>query len=137
MGKVMVKAAMVSFGIGLAVFLALGSLAACCKPQPQGIPVVDIDAADAGDPDAGGPDDTDPDAARVPACARACRTLKKLRCPEAQKPDGGLTCYAVCEKAELSGNRSLSPECVAAAGSVESVRACKTPSGSQAVRCIW
>lgn len=107
------------FALIAAVTFAFIGLFACCKPQTPPEPpitIVDIDAQKDAD------DDASYDAARFPACTRACRNLKALGCPEAEKEDGGLSCYDVCAKAEASGKFTLRPDCVADAGTKEQLR---------------
>ena len=99
---------------------ALGLIA--CSPTHPIAPVQPI-------PEDAGGEQPSTDDAQYPDCARACTRLREHGCPEGLTPDGGLTCYDVCTKAESSGNFSLNPRCVADAESREAVRACKT------VRC--
>lgn len=78
------------------------------------------------------PRDDDPpyvDAA-APACLLACARLRELGCPEAERPDGGESCYQTCARLELGGHFSLRPACVSDAGTVDRVRTCGT------VRCL-
>jgi hypothetical protein len=126
-------------GAASAVFV-VGALVGC-PPQPK--PPVDADAepsmvvvaldAARGDltlpvivapKDAEAVSDARMDAPRASACSRACAKLKAVGCPEAEQIDGGLACVDLCDKAEASGKFTLKPECVAAAASVEAVRAC-------------
>lgn len=97
-------------------------VATACDPKPPTPtpPEVYIDAGPAVND---WPSEAD---AKVPVCVTACRRLLALGCEEALTPDGGLSCYGVCEKAELSGRWSLNPECVSKAAGRESLRACKT-----------
>jgi hypothetical protein len=110
-----------------ALVLALAGCPAVPPEPPHveiadgGYPTAHADSSDAEDPPV--------ELATFPICAKACATLKRLGCPEAARPDGGRTCYAVCAEAEKGGHFSLRPSCVAPAVSVEELRACKT------VRC--
>lgn len=109
---------------------ALAELTGCPQtPEPPHVDPIDggyppgqVDALDGEDP----PVET----ATVPACAKACKNLKALGCPEAERLDGGSTCYAVCAKAEQSGKFGLHPSCVAAAKTAGEARNC----GS--IRCM-
>lgn len=114
----------------LVVALALSacSLFGVLACQPSSPAVVPPDVVPIPE-DAGGEEPSE-DAARYPDCSRACTRLRALGCSEGLTPDGGLTCYAVCAKAEVSGNFSLNPKCVAGAGSRDALAACKT------VRCL-
>lgn len=109
----------------LLLALAL-ALAGCPAPEPA-----HPELAEGGRPPADSPDAEDPPegSAAIPACSRACAALERLGCPEAERPDGGRTCYAVCADAERGGKFSLKPSCVAASKSVAELRACGT------VRC--
>lgn len=102
-----------------AAFLTLFALTALpgCPPTP----LSPVDASDASDFDAGFDDAMSP-------CARACKVLTALSCPEALTLDGGKSCTALCSDSESSGF-SLKPSCVALAKDVSGVRACGT------VRC--
>ena len=120
--------------VGTTSALAVAWLVAGCPPPPKPPPtdadaqVIDVVTPESGAADAG--DDSDPDGAlRSPACKNACLRLRQLGCPEAETPDGGKTCYMLCADAEASGKFRLKPDCVAAAQTVETVRACGT------VRC--
>jgi len=102
--------------------VAIHALGGCPSPAPV-VPTVDAtDAAIVID-----------DAAVLDAtgtqCMRACATLKKLGCPEAETPDGGDTCVALCQRAQDTKKFDMRPQCVSDAGSVEQLRACGT------VRC--
>lgn len=87
-----------------------------------GYPPGPLDSADTEDPPV--------ELATFPICAKACAALKRLGCPEAERPDGGSTCYAVCAKAEKSGKFGLRPNCVAASKTITDVKACGT------IRCL-
>lgn len=106
-------------------FFGLAELTACPPPADpphaeatDGYPPGPSDPADAEDP----PIET----ATFPICAKACAALKRLGCPEAERPDGGSTCYALCAKAEASGKFGLRPSCVAASKTQADTRACGT-----------
>lgn len=60
-------------------------------------------------------------------CARACKNLAVLGCPESAKLPGGKTCVETCKS--IAPISSYDPECVSKAKSVEAVRKCP------AVRC--
>lgn len=107
-----------SMFISVAAF-ACASLLACPKSGPPPEPPI-ADVVDASYDDAG--DDPEIDAARFPACVKACRRLKSLGCPEANTLDGGLSCYQLCAKSESSGKFTLHPECVANAASKDTLR---------------
>lgn len=96
------------------------ALVAACQ-QPPLPPHVDIVYVDAGDAGGEWPSENQ---ARVPICVSACKRLATLACEEALTPDGGLTCYALCEKAELSGRFSLNPDCVAHASDRVALKVC-------------
>ncbi len=119
-------------GVFVVLTLSLVTMGAACRttplpPEPTYVETFDS-GADGGDDDV--PVSDLPDGAlRSPDCAAACKTLKRLGCPEAAKPDGGLSCYDVCVKAETS-SRSLQPKCVASKVSREGIRSCGT------VRCL-
>lgn len=115
-----------------------------CPPRPQPVPVAPDGSQDAS-VDVGAPNSTDAaldasmgvldagedlDAARYPACAKACINLGALGCPEARAVDGGQSCYAVCAHAEETHKFDLKPACLAAAKSIAEAKAC----GS--VRCL-
>lgn len=104
-------------------YVALLAVTQGCPPAPEPPHT---------DPNDGGEDGEDPpvESATFPICAKACATLKRLGCPEADRPDGGSTCYAVCAKAERSGKFGLRPSCVAVSKSQADVKAC----GS--IRCL-
>jgi hypothetical protein len=109
---------------GCLLVVAIHALGGCPAPAPV-VPTVDATdaASDSGD-----------DAAVVldaagTQCMRACATLKKLGCPEAETPDGGDTCVTLCQRAQDTRKFDMRPQCVSDAGSVEQLRACGT------VRC--
>lgn len=116
------------YGWAFGALLALG----CPAPEPKQPETIQDAGADGFPQTSGDPGDSeDPTvaAALFPDCVKACVTLHTLGCPEAEKPAGGKTCYAICRDAEKSVGFSLKPACVAQAKSVTEVRACKT------VRC--
>ena len=111
--------------------LSIAALMLGCPPAPDpphvestdgGYPPGPADSADAEDPPI--------ELATFPICAKACASLKRLGCPEAERPDGGSTCYAICAKAETSGKFGLRPSCVAGAKSIVELRGCAS------VRCL-
>jgi hypothetical protein len=112
--------------VGAVMLAGLLALVGC--PPPFAPDLQHADAADGSYPQGvGDPADADDpaiEAAAYPTCARACAALKRLGCPEAERPDGGGTCYAVCAQAEASGKFGLRPSCVAASKSLVDVRAC-------------
>lgn len=57
-------------------------------------------------------------------CARACKHMAALGCPEAQPTPGGTTCEQVCLNAEESGVISLAPGCVERSRSCDEAAAC-------------
>lgn len=126
------KPASTIMGLTLAIFFAYSTLG--CPPTPSPVTPTN-DASDAALPiltDATGPlapDDADA-AGSKSACARACVKLASLGCPEAQTPEGGLSCSLVCSNADANGHFDLKPACIAAAKDVAAVRKC----GS--VRCL-
>ena len=133
--------------VNVVMFVALGCLLAyVCTGCPKAHVVVPPDSSldvapgpDGGKlPDAppglseGGLDaanDSPPDldaAPRFPACTAACLALAKLGCPEAAGSPGGQSCYAVCAHAEETHKFDFKRGCLAAAKTVEAVRACGT-----------
>jgi hypothetical protein len=136
--------------VNLVMLAALGTLLAyaCvgCPPHPQpvvpdssqdasadagaALPPTDAQDASTGALDAGDPDGGDLDAARYPACAKACATLGKLGCPEAATVDGGQSCYAVCGHAAETKKFDFKAPCLATAKTIADAKAC----GS--VRCL-
>jgi len=111
-------------GASLAIFFAYAT-GGCPTPAPKPPPFDASDASAFQDADAEGDSSL-----RSPSCAAACAKMKTLRCPEAEQPDGGKTCYLLCADAEGSGKFSLKSECLARAGTVADLRACGT------VRCV-
>ena len=109
-----------------ALSMTLLALVYACASKPPPEPSFVEVFVDAG-PDAD--DWPDPSSASFPACARACKNLKRLGCEEALPFDGGMTCYNVCAHHEQSNKFTLRPDCVAEAQDRSSLRACKT------VRC--
>lgn len=107
-------------------------LAGCpvTPPEPPHVEVGDGGSYPPGPMDPVDAEDPPPESANYPVCARACANLKRLGCPEAERPDGGRTCYAVCADAEKSGKFPLKPICIATAKDVVDVKSCKT------VRCL-
>lgn len=55
-------------------------------------------------------------------CARACKNLAELGCPESAKLPGGKTCVETCKA--ISPISSYDPECVIKAKTVAAVRKC-------------
>lgn len=109
----------------IAIVGAFWSVLACETPPPRPVAPVDVVPI----PEDAGSEEPTLDAARFPECALACTHLRLLGCEEGRTPDGGLSCYAICAKAEASGTFTLKPACVAAAPSKEALRKCGT------VRC--
>ena len=48
----------------------------------------------------------------------------ELRCPEADDADGGDSCEVACRHAQEGGLTDLRPRCLAAAKTVDELRAC-------------
>lgn len=92
-------------------FVLLAAVLAGCPPAPTSCqpPSPQADAA---------PPDGD-------ACERACSNIKALGCPEGE-PKTGESCVMVCRHTQVTGLTDLQPECLAAARSVDDVRACHT-----------
>jgi hypothetical protein len=108
------------FVVLFACVSALFTVLACETPRPVTPDVVLPIPEDAG------AEEPTLDAAIYPDCSRACTRLRTLGCEEGLAEEGGLTCYAVCAKAEASGKFSLNPKCVAEAASRDGLRLCKT-----------
>ena len=60
--------------------------------------------------------------AGVTPCARACRNLATLGCPESKKPAGGRTCVETCKAIAPISN--YDPICVSTAKTVAEARKC-------------
>lgn len=106
----------------LAFFLSMTGATCNNEQPPREVVVVCTEGGDAGAPE---PFDVDTSAEAmggVTPCARACRNLATLGCPEAWKLPGGRTCVENC-KAMLPVS-PYDPECVAAAKTVDAVRKC-------------
>lgn len=116
----------------LSTIVALGFVAemwtGCCNtPQPQTVVLAcDRDGGDGGDAIPADEDfslDRSEEAlAGISPCARACRTLAGLGCPESRKPAGGRTCVETCKT--ISPISNYDPLCVADSKSVEEARKC-------------
>lgn len=99
------------------------TLAACsANPEPRQVVITCLEGGDAGAPEPF-ESDTSPEAVGgVTTCARACRNLSKLGCPEAWKLPGGRTCTETCKK--ILPISSYDPICVENAKNIDEVRKC-------------
>lgn len=108
-------------GIGCPLFVA-AMLVACDPLPPRTVAVVCIDGGDAG---AAEPFESDPSAEAVSLsspCARACKNLSVLGCPESVKLPAGKTCVETCKS--IAAISSFDPLCVEKAKTVDAVRSC-------------
>lgn len=94
-----------------------------CKPEPaRDVVVVCAEGGDAGAPE---PFEADPSSEAMSqnsACARACKNLSVLGCPEAWKLPAGRTCTETCKA--IATVSKFNPLCVEKAKSVADVRKC-------------
>lgn len=112
----------------LKVYVEFGLLLLLGACKPVVTPTVDADASlvvEAGVAEASTADES---VTMPPLCVKVCTNLARLHCPEAVTPDGGKPCVEVCQHSEAIG-LTLKPSCVAAAKTLDELRACGT------VRC--
>jgi hypothetical protein len=57
-------------------------------------------------------------------CEAACATWTRLGCQEAEPTDAGDNCVELCVAIQESGVITLSPDCVADAGTCDAAREC-------------
>lgn len=111
--------------IGVAAPACLLLTTACCEsnaPAPKTVVITCIDGGDAGSVEPFEADQS-PEALGVTSpCARACRNMSMLGCPESAKLPGGKTCVETCK--DISTISSFSPQCVESAKTVDAVRKC-------------
>lgn len=107
-------------GIGLPVALVVS----CCDPNtpPKTVVLTCIDGGDAGWAESFESDQSAEALGGATPCARACKNLSSLGCPESLKLPSGKTCVETCK--DISAISSYNPACVERAKSVEAVRAC-------------
>ena len=106
----------------LPILLASTAICCCEPPPPRNVAIVCIDGGDAG---AAEPFEADPSAEAVglsSPCARACKNLSVLGCPESVKLPAGKTCVETCKS--IAAISSFDPACVEKAKSVDEVRKC-------------
>lgn len=106
------------------IFLSVAFLAAtsCCEPLPPRTIVISCQDGDAG---AAEPFEADrsPEALGLSSpCARACKNLSTLGCPESVKLPAGKTCVETCK--DIVAMSSFNPACVEKAKTVDEVRKC-------------
>lgn len=103
------------------VWLPLVLLGACDKPEPR--TVVVVCEGDSGlTPEPFSKDTTYEASSGSTPCARACKNLSRLGCPEAWKLPGGRTCVEICKM--IGPISSYDPACVEKAQDVSDVRKC-------------
>lgn len=93
----------------------------CCKNDPGPAPVI-LCVQDAGQEEPFEADQSEEALALSSPCARACKRLSVLDCPESKRLPGGTSCIETCHKIDPISN--YDPECVARAESTAEVRAC-------------
>lgn len=110
-------------------------VASCCESKTAHDVIVVAACQDGGDDglDVGGveeflADKSEEAVAGLTPCAKACKRLSDLSCPESQKLPGGRTCVETCKA--VASISSFSPTCVSAAKDVAAVRKCPE------VRCL-
>lgn len=94
----------------------------CCEPLPPRTIVISCQDGDAG---AAEPFEADqsPEALGLSSpCARACKNLSVLGCPESVKLPAGKTCVETCK--DIVAISSFNPACVERAKAVDDVRKC-------------
>lgn len=96
---------------------------ACCEPPPpRNVVVTCVEGDDAGVVEPFEADQSPEAVGLSTPCARACKNLSTLGCPESAKLPAGKTCVETCKA--IAPISSFDPECVAAAKSVAAVRKC-------------
>ena len=115
-------------GIGFPVWMGLLHVA-CCEPlPPRDAAVVCIDSGDAGTYETFEQDKSAEALGGVTPCAKACKNLSTLGCPESRKYPAGRTCVETCKA--ISTISSFDPVCVSSAKDVAAVRGCPQ------IRCL-
>lgn len=103
-----------------------GCISGCCNTCPPAQTIViacDRDGGSDALEDESFEDDKSAEALALSSpCARACKQLSALGCPEAKKPVGGRTCVETCKA--IAPISSYDPECVIKAKTVASARLC-------------
>ena len=110
----------VKLGIGLPALVLSG----CCESNqpPKTVVLTCVDGGDAGTAESFEADQSPEALARTSPCARACKNLSVLGCPESLKLPAGKTCVETCK--DIAAISSFDAECVAKASSVSAVRKC-------------
>lgn len=111
-------------GIGIAVLsLTFALLPSCCEPPPPRTVVVTcVEGGDAGAPEPFEADQSSEAVGGTTVCARSCKNLSQLGCPEAWKLPAGRTCTETCKA--ITSISSYDPACVEKAKDVAAVRKC-------------
>ncbi len=113
-------------GIAVAIFssvLSGGVLSGCCEPPPpRHVVVTCVEGSDAGAPEPFEADQSSESLSGSTVCARSCKNLSKLGCPEAWKLPAGRTCTETCKA--ITSISSYDPLCVEKAKDVAAVRQC-------------
>lgn len=104
------------------LLIAVVALAACKPEPPRDVVVVCAEGGDAGAPEPFEEDRSAEALGLSTPCAKACKNLSVLKCPEAWKLPGGRTCVETCKA--ISAISPFDPECVQKATSVAAVRKC-------------
>lgn len=105
------------------------ALSGCeATPAPREVVVICSPTEDAGAPEPFESDTALEAKNGASPCARACKNLSTIGCPEAWKLPGGKTCVENCKS--IASYSSYDPECVEKASSKTAVRKCP------AIRCL-
>lgn len=94
----------------------------CCEPLPPKTIVISCPDGDAGAAEPFEADQSSEALGLSSPCARACKNLSTLGCPESVKPPAGKTCVETCK--DISAISSFNPACVERAKTVDEVRKC-------------
>ena len=94
----------------------------CCEPLPPRTIVISCQDGDAGAAEPFEADQSSEALALSSPCARACKNLSLLGCPESVKLPAGKTCVETCK--DIAAISSFNPACVERAKTIDDVRKC-------------
>lgn len=94
----------------------------CCEPLPPRTIVISCQDGDAGAAEPFEADQSSEALGLSSPCARACKNLSILGCPESVRLPAGKTCVETCK--DIAAMSSFNPACVERAKSVDEVRKC-------------